>query len=270
MISSGTLRSQRFLRRRLVGLCLFECGAKHGSAGPQHPSYAGVFRCIGPQCEDTCCGDWDIPVDKITYQEYRRFPAEKLSLLVSRYVSENVDKHHDTLYASIHRKEDGQGPFFGSDQLCAIQKEYGAKLLSSTCSLYPRSLTAVNGVLEGALSLSCPEAARTVLLDEKSTERSANFFSGDFRTDNVFGVQQYPGLDGLFLPIRSLMKALIKDRTRPLWQRLLLVASLCSRLDGAGTRTSERTAAACSIRKRAGTRAFFGAGPASTRNRHQT
>jgi len=42
------------------------------------PTYAGLFRCIGPVCEDTCCGGWDIPVDKITYQKYRTFPAEKL------------------------------------------------------------------------------------------------------------------------------------------------------------------------------------------------
>ena len=172
-------------------------------------------------------------MDKITYQEYRRFPAEKLGLLVSRYVSENVGERHDALHASIHRRQDGQCPFFGPDQLCGIQKEYGAKLLSSTCSIYPRSLMVVDGVLEGALSLSCPEAARAVLLHEGSTGRSADLFSGDFRTDNVFGLQQRPNLGASFLPIRALITGLILDRSRPLWQRLLYIASLCSRLDDA-------------------------------------
>ena len=207
--------------------------AAQGSHSTFHqPTYAGAFRCIGPQCEDTCCGDWDIPVDKVTYREYRQFPAEKLGVLVSRYVLENPVRSQDKLHAFIHRKQDGSCPFFGSDRLCGIQKEYGTKLLTSTCSLYPRSLTLVNGTLEGALSLSCPEAARSVLLSEDSTQKTANLFSGEFRTDNVFRVRPHSGLHKLVLPIRNLIVALIRDRSRPLWQRLLLVASLCCRLDG--------------------------------------
>ena len=263
-----TISSQIRLFLKNSPLSALESGSRYGPTISQQPSYGGLFRCIGPQCEDTCCGDWDIPVDKITYQEYRRFPAEKLGLLVSRYVSENVDKRRDPLHAFIHRNQDGQCPFFGSDQLCAIQKEYGAKLLSSTCSLYPRSLAAVNGVLEGALSLSCPEAARSVLLNEKSTERSADLFSGDFRTDNVFGLQQRPGLDDLYLSIRELVTALIRDRTRPIWQRLLLVASLCSRLDSAEGKELGSTQQLL-VRKRSWAGCFFGAGRASTRNCHQ-
>jgi hypothetical protein len=124
------------------------------------PTYAGLFRCIGPACEDTCCGDWDIPVDKITYQAYRTFPAEKLGSLVAHFVSECVDSPHDSLYASIRRKQDGSCPFFGADRLCGIQKEYGAKLLTSTCSLYPRSFSSVHGRLEGSLSLSPRSCSR--------------------------------------------------------------------------------------------------------------
>jgi len=170
-------------------------------------------------------------VDKVTYQEYRRFPAEKLGSLVANFVSESANELHDNLHAYIRRKEDGTCPFFGADRLCGIEKEYGAKLLTSTCSIYPRSLTVVNGTLEGSLSLSCPEAARAVLLNEGSTQRQGNLFSGDFRTDNVFSVGKRSGLDSSLLPVRALVVALIQDRSRPIWQRLLVIASLCSRLD---------------------------------------
>jgi lysine-N-methylase len=199
------------------------------------PTYAALFRCIGSSCEDTCCGNWDIPVDKMTYHEYRQFPAERLGSLVAHFVSEPIDTPHDNLYAYIHRKLDGSCPFFTADRLCGIQTEYGAELLTSTCSLYPRSLSEVQGRLEGTLSLSCPEAARTVLLEEYSTEDKGNLLSGEFRTDNVFGLRQCPGLDEFFSPIRSLVTAHIKDRSRPMWQRLLTIGSLCSRLDALGS-----------------------------------
>ncbi len=204
------------------------------SAGAEvRPTYAGAFRCIGPRCEDHCCGDWDIPVDKITYQKYREFPAEKLGSLVANFVSVPVagDGTHDNLYAWIRRKADGLCPFFGEDRLCKIQNEYGAGMLSSTCSIYPRALARVGGVLEGSLSLSCPEAARMVLLEEGSTYKEANLLSGEFRTDNVFRVRQHSGLEVLVLPMRALVTDLIRDRSRPVWQRLLLIASACTRLD---------------------------------------
>ena len=204
--------------------------ALNDQSGSQ-PTYAGLFRCIGPLCEDMCCGGWDIPVDKITYQRYRTFPAEKLGSLVAHFVSESVDSPHDNLHAYIHRKQDGSCPFFGVDRLCGIQREYGAKLLSSTCSLYPRSLSNVDGQLEGSLSLSCPEAARAVLLDEYSVRKEGNLFSGQFRTDNVFEPGHRRGLERYFLPVRSLVIELIRDRSRPLWQRLLMISAFCSRLD---------------------------------------
>jgi lysine-N-methylase len=146
-------------------------------------------------------------------------------------MSECADKPHDNLYAYIRRKPDGLCPFFGADRLCAIQKEYGARLLTPTCSIYPRSLSVVNGRLEGSLSLSCPEAARAVLLQEHSTDQRGNLLSGDFRTDNVFNLRPRAGLEPMFLPLRNLIAALIRDRSRPFWQRLLIIASLCSRLD---------------------------------------
>jgi lysine-N-methylase len=219
--------------------------ANQGIAALNHqsesqPTYAGLFRCIGPVCEDTCCGDWDVPVDKITYQEYRTFPAEKLGSLVAHFVSECVDSPHDNLYASIRRKQDGSCPFFGTDRLCGIQKEYGAKLLTSTCSLYPRSLSSVHGQLEGSLSLSCPEAARAVLLDECSVQRAGDLFSGEFRTDNVFELKHRQGLESYFLSIRFLVTELIRDRSRPLWQRLLIISSFCSRLDDVGNAGDSR------------------------------
>jgi lysine-N-methylase len=200
------------------------------------PTYAAAFRCIGASCEDTCCGNWDIPIDRSTYGKYQQFPSEKLGSLVSQFVSITTPEQPHSLYARVSMGPSGSCPFFGADHLCAIQKVHGPELLSATCSIYPRSLSRVAGELEGSLSLSCPEAARLVLLDPDFMRIKGNLFSGDFRTDNVFRPAGDPrGLlykpHGAFLDIRASVMDLVRDRARPLWQRLLLIGSLCKRLD---------------------------------------
>ena len=209
------------------------------------PSYAGLFKCIGPKCEDTCCSGWDIPLDKITYQRYRQFPTEKLGSLVSHFVSQDPEATHTNAYAFIQQTDSGKCPFFGEDRLCGIQKEYGPGLLSTTCSLYPRSLSRVNDQLEGTLSLSCPEAARLVLLSPSLSRLESNLHSGEFRTDSVYSLASDMGNHrrpaAHFLAVRSLLIEVIRDRSRPIWQNLVMVASFCKRLDEAITGLKHET-----------------------------
>jgi lysine-N-methylase len=201
------------------------------------PTYAAAFRCIGASCEAHCCGDWNIPVNRNTYERYRQFPPEKLGSLVSQFVILNSPGQPEGLFTTINLlTTSGLCPFFGEDHLCGIQKEYGPQLLSSTCSIYPRSLSRVAGKLEGSLSLSCPEAARNVLLDPDFMQIEGNLHSGDFRTDNIFhlasdqrGALHKPA--GLFGAIRQLLIGMVRDRSRPVWHRLLLIGFLCKRLD---------------------------------------
>src|ERR1700722_6741612 len=142
-----------------------EAETQSTAAAAYRPTYAAAFRCIGSDCEDHCCGDWDIPLDKSTYAKYKQFPPEKLGSVVSNFVLVNEIGAPDGLFAHIYRAPSGLCPFFGTDHLCGVQKEYGPQLLSATCSVFPRSLSHVEGILEGSLSLSCPEAARNVLLN---------------------------------------------------------------------------------------------------------
>jgi lysine-N-methylase len=201
------------------------------------PTYAAAFRCIGASCEAHCCGEWNIPVDRNTYERYRQFPREKLGSLVSQFVILNSPGQPEGLFATINlQTTSGLCPFFGEDNLCGIQKEYGPQLLSSTCSIYPRSLSQVAGKLEGSLSLSCPEAARNVLLDPDFVQIEGNLLSCDFRTDNIYHLasDQSGGLHkpvGLFSAIRQLLIGMVRDRSRPIWHRLLLIGFLCKRLD---------------------------------------
>jgi lysine-N-methylase len=208
------------------------------------PTYAAAFRCIGTDCEDTCCGDWDIPIDKNTYGKYQQFPREKLGSLVSQFVLVSVPDQPDPLHARIYRGPSGFCAFFGSDSLCSIHKEYGPQLLSATCSIYPRSFSYVAGALEGSLSLSCPEAARNILLVPRFMQIEGDLFSGNFRTDNVFHLADsrkgsFHKPHNFFLTIRTLLVDMVRDRSCPLWHRLLLIGSLCESLDNITTAEGE-------------------------------
>ena len=205
--------------------------------GKNRPTYAAAFRCIGASCEDTCCRDWAIPLDKETYKQYQKFPPDRLGSAVSQYVSINATAGApESIFARILPTASGCCAFFGADRLCAVHKEYGANFLSSTCSIYPRALNVVEGALEGSLMLSCPEAARNILLVPDSTQAAGNLFSGEFRTDAALRLATNRSSSihkpyGYFDAIRSLLIEMVKDRSRPLWQRLLLIGSLCKSLD---------------------------------------
>jgi lysine-N-methylase len=199
------------------------------------PSYAAAFECIGASCEDTCCKGWPIPLDQATYKQYRGFPDERLGSVVTQYVkiAVNAPASH---FAKIVQTESGACPFFNTDRMCDIHKQYGAKLLSTTCSTYPRALNRVHGVLEGSLLLSCPEAARNVLLDPYIFEGTGDLDAGKFRTDSVVRLannrtasiqKPYAFFDG----VQQALILTVRDRSRPLWQRLLLIGSLCKSLD---------------------------------------
>jgi lysine-N-methylase len=209
------------------------------------PHYGSVFRCIGGGCEDSCCHGMSVLIDKKTYERYQAFPEEGLGSLVAQYVSINTDSAQvplaattsqagDSLYARIKPKSSGVCPFLSAERLCGVQKEYGAELLSATCSTYPRALNQVESELEVSLYLSCPQAARQVLLDAGSMGVVGDA-SAALRVDQVSRLVSGSGPFNkpyrYFWEIRDLVIAMIRDRARPVWQRIFLLGMLCQRLD---------------------------------------
>ena len=203
------------------------------------PEYGAAFNCIGSRCEDHCCGEWNIPLDKGTYERYKLFPVAKLGGLVEAFVVRAGAGASEAFYAQINVSPTGACPFFEADRLCGIQKEYGAELLSATCSIYPRSLSRVEGRVEASLSLSCPEAARNVLLGPGFLETTVSVEDGAFRKDNIFlpAIEAPGGEKKPFrqlVAVRALLIAIVRDRSRALGERLLLLGELCRRMEAVG------------------------------------
>jgi len=122
-----------------------------------------------------------------------------------------------------------QCPMLTEDRLCRIQIEHGAELLSHTCAHYPRVVHSVDGSQEISLTLSCPEAARLVLLSPNLLEHCLT--SNPFELSSTTAIHDDATLHKDFWPIRAVVFSLVRNRIYPLWQRLFLLGLLCRRLD---------------------------------------
>jgi len=198
----------------------------------QPRSYHG-FRCIGAECEDTCCIGWIVNIDKHTYEAYQSCDDPELGPRLHELVTISPAGNGDDNYARITLS--GPGCPFLSEGLCGIQKKLGEPYLSIMCSAYPRVMNVVDDVLERSLDLSCPEAARLVLLDPNPME-----------FDEEEGQPRDPRLGHLsvlttsnetsgkpyrhFRDIRGLAIWLLQYRAYPLSKRLVILGSLCDEL----------------------------------------
>ncbi|MCH2546972.1 MAG: flagellin lysine-N-methylase [Alphaproteobacteria bacterium] len=115
--------------------------------------YASKFVCIGATCEDTCCTGWSIDVDEETHAKYLR----KRGLKDVSFTS--ADNNHfmrcDSNTGYCEQNNEGW---------CNIQQQHGEEYLSETCYFFPRTLRKIDDQLFMGISLSCPEAAKSVLL----------------------------------------------------------------------------------------------------------
>jgi len=202
---------------------------------PQPQTYAERFRCIGSACEDTCCQGWTVPLDQDTFDRYRALPPSPLKVLLNESVVPVVPNADGSatgtaggkpIYAKIRMNAANECPLLTSDHLCGVQKELGEEFLSQTCAMYPRIVHSLAEVRETALALSCPEAARLVLLSPNLT--------ASWPTSAVAAPAQSASAEPLpqhFWAIRATTLRIVQARVYPLWQRMFLLDLLCRRLD---------------------------------------
>lgn len=123
------------------------------------PEYFKEFKCIASECEDTCCAGWGIVIDDETYSKYQNVNGEFGDRLKSEIV-------HDA-GENIFVLKGNNCPFLNENKLCDIYNELGEDGLCYTCRQYPRYLEEFGSLREIGISLSCPEAARIILRDDK-------------------------------------------------------------------------------------------------------
>ncbi len=193
------------------------------------PLYSDAFRCISSACEDTCCRGWSVPIDQASYEKYRSDPA--LKPFVGKLIVLNAISPSTSDYARMPLTTTGNCGFLDPAHLCAIHKQLGPEMLPVTCSTYPRAIQSPAGEPETALNLSCPEAARLVLLNPALLSsipwplRLPHAYATIWQDD---GAHLRPG--EVRLLVRDFALTLLSDRRYPLWQRLYLLGPVVRRL----------------------------------------
>ncbi len=143
---------------------------------PSHTAfrYMTRFRCIGGDCEATCCGGgWNVHIDRDHYEAEKRamstHPATRQEF--DKKVRRVKDPSQNTRrYALFVMQDNGLCTFFGEDRLCTMQQRFGEHVLPDTCAVYPRTLAISGGRKEQTGLTSCPEVSRQLLLYEDAMD----------------------------------------------------------------------------------------------------
>lgn len=123
------------------------------------PEYFKDFKCIASKCEDTCCAGWGIVIDDATYDRYKNVQGEFGERLRSEIVHEAGE--------NIFVLKGNNCPFLNEEKTCDIYINIGEENLCYTCKEYPRYTEEFGSLREIGISLSCPEAARIMLNNDK-------------------------------------------------------------------------------------------------------
>ena len=203
------------------------------------PDYFPKFSCIGAACEDTCCSGWAVNIDRDTYHNYKSNKHKALApifkIAVKKDTSPRANNRNN--FGIMQLKPDGACFFLEENQLCAIQKHLGAQALSQTCKNYPRLFNRFGSQNEVALGISCPEAARLILLNPEPMQFAT--ISRDSGTnENTRFAYRWPATSdgdpsqmGVFNDFRALLVGILQCRQISLGARLMLIGLLLEESD---------------------------------------
>ena len=112
------------------------------------------FKCLGPECPDTCCAGWGMQVTAETVAQYEQQAPELLDAVQAD--GDAFMMKRDPVSADCVKFEQG---------LCAIQRDYSEDFLGDACYFFPRITRALGTSLLTTMTLACPEAARLMLYE---------------------------------------------------------------------------------------------------------
>lgn len=200
------------------------------------PSYAEDFKCIGGECEDSCCIGWDIDVDKKSFKKYFRTKNKEMKNRFSRHIGRNRESYdYNVDYGRIAIKDNKWCPFLNENRLCDIFRNLGEDFLSNVCHSFPRVYNVLNGTYELSLYMSCPEAVRKLLscrepirFIERDMQQVKHIVNSSIDSQDKYWrntpFQRLPELRALSIEIIQNRALSIKDRLLDLGNRMEKIA----------------------------------------------
>ncbi len=198
------------------------------------------FRCIGPACEQHCCGGWRIDVDekhaamlRVAAGNDGSDRARIRAALVNRRRDAPGKKRSPPGPPPQMLKVDGDGNcvLLEPDGRCHIHATLGPALLPDVCTAYPRRVVQIDKRKELTGSISCPEVARQVLLHEDAFEQvplEREMVPRRMVTYRVDSHDIRPSLR-LMPEIRAFARRRLSDTSRPFAHRLFALSLFAHR-----------------------------------------
>lgn len=192
------------------------------------------FRCIAAACEESCCSQWQITVEREYVTQLERTLGQSASgrrelaagLALVPEPARDARKH-----ALLVLQESGSCSFLSPGSLCTLQQRFGESMLSDTCAMYPRVVNLTGERREMVGALSCPEVARELLLKSDAmdlVEVPADAFARPWVRHKVEDHPQDP-YTRYHDELRNLMFDLLSEPQLPLSTRLSSLAYFANR-----------------------------------------
>ncbi len=202
------------------------------------PEYLKNFQCIMTNCEETCCMRWIVNVDLKTYKKYKNLNDPEISPIVDKYIEKNsiFNSSSTDTYAKLILDENKACSLLDENKLCRMQLKYGESYLSVVCDTFPKITNIIDDKTERSLTLSCPEAARIVLLNEKPMR----FISFSEPVNKRICVRKrfstkkgviFNALKKYFYPLRMVTIDILQNRKFKIWERLIILGIFYKMVD---------------------------------------
>lgn len=194
------------------------------------PKYMEIFKCIGPNCTDTCCAGWDVNIDENTFNKYETSTNKLKDLVKGKYIKNN-ESNDSFNYGFMVITTDNKCPFLNSSLLCDIHGGCGEENLSITCKRYPRVFNIIDDVYEKSGIPSCEEVCELAFKNKNKMEfieieEEINEETIEIR--RVIDTEAFDGSDSLlqyFWDIRICSINIMQNRDFSIEERLSLLKS---------------------------------------------
>jgi len=196
------------------------------------------FSCLGGDCEDTCCRNWEIKLDRQHFdllQDVMSKEKDEESLFEQYiHLNENpITSDHD--YAFIRMGVNGYCAMLDGKGLCSIHAKHGVSVLGNVCTMFPRVISRCGDTVELSGALSCPEVVRNCI-DDKTPLKLKRFKTSDLpRSENYPVQRELYDLDDDYYSenfniVREYMMNVMAEEEHALETRLYMLANLTNKI----------------------------------------
>lgn len=118
------------------------------------PDYYKKFQCIADKCTITCCQEWKIGVDNETNRKWKKLLPPDTVVDKKKNLSAYTVKKDGMRVIALDEKH--RCPFLNEEKLCRLLCTYTDRVLSDTCTQFPREVYRFSTHEEETLMPCCP------------------------------------------------------------------------------------------------------------------